>query len=376
MTASVNRLVPASVAGVALLACVSAAGAARETGPGTVGASLIANGKLAYSSSGRPANLYAVNPDGSGRRILARCRKIECQIGGYAWSPNGRRLAFLRGVRGGNLSLFVVRANGTRERRLPGCGNPKPSCSIRTFEQGRLSWSPDGSRLVVARDGGPSLFIVNVDRRRFRRLTSCGPPGSCVDADPSWAPRGARIVFARIVFARGGSIYSVKTNGSHPTRLTNLAGYAAHPAWSPDGSRIAFDVSGDGEKVYAMAADGSELTLLSSGSGGEGPGLPLWSPLGTQIVFFRTPGSPGAFTAEVGLIKADGTERQRLYHGPCCIGTWAAPIWSPDGRYIAFGVGSLYPNQFSSGIFIMRSDGTELRKLAADVEEVAWQRKP
>jgi len=170
----------------------------------------------------------------------------------------------------------------------------------------------------------------------------------------------------------------VKTDGSDLTRLTNLTGYAAHPVWSPDGRRIAFDVSGEGEgdKVYAMAADGSELTLLSSGPIGSGPGRPLWSPDGTQVVFFSTPGSPGAFSAEVWVIKADGSEPRRLYQGSCCIGTWAAPIWSPDGRYIAFGVGSLYPDQFPSGIFIIRTDGTQLRKLTTDVEEVAWQRKP
>jgi Tol biopolymer transport system component len=369
-----RRLVPACVAAISLLACASAAGTASEIRHDSLAARPIANGKLAYSTRGGASNtvrLYAVDQDGSGGRILARCGRTaspDCRIGGYTWSPRGKRIAFLRGVRGGNLSLFVVKADGTREKRLAGCGKPKwPSCSIRTFS-GRLSWSPDGSRLVVARDG--SLFIVNVDRRSFRRLTSCGP-ASCSDADPSWAPRGARIVFVR-----DGSIHSVRTDGSDLTRLTNLAGYAAQPVWSPNGSRIAFETSGVGDKVYAMAVDGSELTLLSSGPSGSGPGRPLWSPDGTQIVFFSTPGSPGAFTAEVRVIKADGSEPRRLYQGSCCIGTWAAPIWSPDGRYIAFGVGSLYPDQFRSGIFIMRADGTQLRMLTTNVEEVAWQRKP
>jgi Tol biopolymer transport system component len=367
-----ERLVSASVAALALLACASAAGAARDIRHGSAVARPIVNGKLAYAGSGggrHPFNLFAVNPDGSSRRIMARCRSSNCQIGGYAWSPNGKRLAFLRGVLGRSLSLFVVRADGTLETRLPGCGKPKwPSCSVRTFF-GRLSWSPDGSRLVVARDG--SLFIVNVDRRGFRRLTSCSPAASCRDADPSWAPRGARIVFVR-----SGAIHSVKTDGSDLTRLTNLTGFAANPSWSPNGSRIAFESTGQGDKVYAMAANGSDLTLLSSEPSGSGPSRPLWSPDGTQVVFFNTRGSPGAFSAEVWVIKPDGSEPRRLYQGLCCIGTWAAPVWSPDGRYIAFGVGSLQPDQFPSGIFIMRADGTKLRKLTADVTDAAWQRKP
>jgi Tol biopolymer transport system component len=363
--------VPASLAALALLACVSVAGAAGEISNGPSGARPIVNGKLAYSSSGRPSKLYAVNQDGSGRRILARCRSLECQIGGYAWSPSGKRLAFLRGVKGGNLSLFVVRADGTLEKRLPGCGRPKwPTCSIRTFF-GRLSWSPDGSRLVVAR--GESLFIVKFDRSGFRRVTRCGPAGSCVDTDPSWAPRGARIVFVR-----SGSIYSVKTDGSGLARLTNLPGLAHDPAWSPDGSRIAFEVSGAavGDKIYSMAADGSELTVLSTGPSGSGPGRPSWSPDGTRVLFFKTPGNPGEYTPEVWVVKADGGEPRRLYQGPCCVGTWAAPIWSPDGRYVAFGVGSLYPDQFPKGIFVMTADGAPLHRLTTDVAEVAWQRKP
>jgi Tol biopolymer transport system component len=370
-----NKLVPASFAALALVACASASGAARENGHGSFAVRVIANGKLAYSSRGgaNTVRLNAVNPNGSGGRLLARCSRRaspDCRIGGYAWAPNGKRLAFLRGVRGGNLSLFLVRANGTHERRLPGCGKPKwSSCSIRTFE-GRLSWSPDSSRLVVARDG--SLFVVKVDRSSARRVTRCGG-ASCADYDPSWAPRGARIVFVR-----QGSIYSVRTDGSKLAKLTNLPGYAAHPVWSPDGSRIAFETSGadEGDKVYSMLADGSELTLLRSGPSGTGPSLPLWSPDGTEIVLLTTPGTPGEFTAEVWVIKADGSEPRRPYQGNCRISNWAAPIWSPDGRYIAFGVGCADPDQLPRGTFIMRADGTEVMNLTTDVEALAWQRKP
>jgi Tol biopolymer transport system component len=369
-----KRLVSACVAALALFGCASAVGAAREVRHDSSAARPIANGKLAYATRGGALNtsrLYAVDQDGAGGRILARCSRSasrDCRIGGYAWSPGGKRIAFLRGVRGGNLSLFVVKADGTRERRVAGCGKPKwPSCSIRTFE-GRLSWSPDGSRLVVTRDG--SLFILNVDRGGVRRVLSCGRAASCID--PSWAPRGGRIVFAR-----SGSIYSVRTDGSDLTRLTNLAGYATDPVWSPDGSRIAFRSGvGEGERVYSMSEDGSELTLLSSGPSGSGPSAPLWSPEGTQLVFLSTPGSPGAYIAEVWVIKADGSEPRRLHQSRCCVGGWAAPIWSPDGRYIAFGFAPLIADPERTGIFIIRAEGTQLRKLTTDVAEVAWQRKP
>ena len=96
---------------------------------------------------------------------------------------------------------------------------------------------------------------------------------------------------------------------------------------------------------------------------------PSWSPDGQRIAF--TDDRQGG--TAIYLIKADGSERRRLYRGVCCVGTWAAPIWSPDGMYIAFGVGLLMPDPEQTGIFVMRADGTELRKLATDVAEVTWQ---
>jgi Tol biopolymer transport system component len=368
MSIAMKGLILGSAAALVVMAGVSIAGAARGVTSASLVAGAVANGKLAYSSSGRPSRLYAVNPDGSGRRVLARCRSLNCQIGAYAWSPGGKRLAFLRGVKPNDLSLFVVGADGKGERRLAGCGKPKwPTCA--DF-WGRLSWSPDGSRLVLTRAG--ALLIVNVNGVGFRRLTRCGRAASCADWHPSWAPSGSRIAFARAVEGRR-SIYAVKTAGSDLRRLTNLTGHAGEPVWSPDGSRIAFGVSGagDGDGIYAMAADGSELTLLSSRSG-----HPHWSPDGTEIVSFSTPGSPGAYNAEVWVIKADGSERRRPYQGRCCIGSWAAPIWSPDGRYIAFGDGQLMYDPAHSGIFVMKADGTELRKLTTEVADITWQRKP
>ena len=366
-----------TLAALGLIACLSMAGGVPGRGQAFPAVGSLVNGKIAYSD---PFNLYAVNPDGSGRLRLARCGSNTCRIGPYAWSPAGKRLAFLRENRiartgPSNVSLFVVQADGRRARRLAGCGKPKWS-SCGDLVGSRLSWSPDGSRLVVTRRG--SLLVVNVDRGGFRRLTTCGPPASCSDANPSWEPHGARIVFARAEASRPRSLYSVRSDGSDLRQLTHLPGYASNPDWSDDGSRIAFDVSGGGEaesdRIYAIASDGSTLTLLSAGPKGSGPGRPAWSLDGTQVVFFNTPGTPAAFSSEVVAVRADGTQRRRLYQGLCCVSTWARPIWSPDGKYIAFGVGRI--DGEDSGIFVMREDGSGLRTLASESAEVSWQRKP
>jgi Tol biopolymer transport system component len=340
--------------------------------------SAVSNGKIAYSDS---SQIWLVNRYGSKRRHLAGCKSSPCVVGAYAWSPAGKRLAFLRGTPGNRfrpsqLSLFVVRADGKRERRLDGCGKPKWTSCGDFFGSG-IAWAPDGSRVVVTRGG--SLYSINVDRKGFRRLTTCGRPALCFDMHAAWAPNGTRILFARSEGPRSWSLYSVKPDGTGLMRLTDRHDQTGNPASSPDGRMIAFDAWDESEsRLYVMRADGSGLTLLKSGPGASGPGVPAWSPDGARIVFLSTPGTPGAYEAEIWTINPDGTQPMRLYRSDCCISTWGRPIWSPDGRFIAFAVGLSTPDGALAppGMYVMNADGTGLHKIATEhgvLMEPAWQ---
>jgi Tol biopolymer transport system component len=367
------RAVASGFCGALLLLCASTverdAIAAIESG-------VVSNGKIAYSDSSQIWS--TINRNGWNRRHLAGCKTGSCVVSAYAWSPAGKRLAFLRGIRGGRfrreqLSLFVVRADGKRERRLDGCGKPKwTSCG--DFFGSRISWAPDGSRVVVTRGG--SLYTFNVDRKGFRRLTSCGRLASCFDKHPAWAPDGSTILFARLDGPRSQSIYSVKPDGTGLTRLTDPRDQTGNPVWSPDGRRIAFDAWDETEsRIYVMRPDGSDPTLLKAGPPASGPGVPAWSPDGARIVFVSTPGTPGAYVAEIWTINPDGTQPMRLYRSDCCLSAWGRPTWSPDGRYIAFASGLGTPDM--SGLYVVKTDGTGLRKLVAGLVaggmEPAWQ---
>lgn len=198
----------------------------------------------------------------------------------------------------------------------------------------------------------------------MRRLTNC-LPRKCADFDPAWAPDGQLIAFTRIE-GYGSSLYTVRPNGSNLTKITTVP-HAAHPQWSADGSTLAFDTH---DSIYVIGADGTGQKLVFAGTRGNGPGVPSWSPDG-RLAYFNTPGRPGGYTAEVWTMNADGSDKRRLYHSACCVSTWAAPIWSPDGQQIAFAASS------AGGTYIINSDGSGLRRLTtAAADALAWQRKP
>lgn len=159
------------------------------------------------------------------------------------------------------------------------------------------------------------------------------------------------------------ALYTIRPDGSRLTRI----GLGVNAQWSPDGRHLAFDglpgiVVGD--------PDGSATKVLFAQTAGNGPGIPAWSPDGRAIAFFDTPGRSRHFHAEVWTVNADGSAPRRLFRAPCCISSWAAPIWSPDGRLLAFAGSS-----GRGATYVMNADGRNRRRLASVApSSLSWQR--
>lgn len=176
------------------------------------------------------------------------------------------------------------------------------------------------------------------------------------------APAGATMPGAdgRIGFAsdRTGTlqIYSMRPDGSDVRQLTHAEGNTLAPDWSPDGTRITFQIQREltghfDSEVYVMNADGSGLRRLTSSRPFDG--APAFSPDGGQIAFtsFRG-GNP-----DVWQMNADGTRQRRLIGTPYF--DWD-PQYSPDGSQIAF---TSIRRDSTSAVFLVHTNGSRLRRL-------------
>jgi len=241
------------------------------------------------------------------------------------------------------LTLAGVRANCAPSPTSPVTVQvPSGATAAVAFDVACVQIMPTGSALAFVRNISSNLEIALVTGNSLPRdLTN----NAAADDSPAWSPDGTKIAF---VTGRDGNreIYLMNPDGSGQVNLTNSPAFESTPVWSPDGSRIAFVSDRDGNlEIYAMNTDGSGQVNLTGSPADESS--PVWSPDGTRIAFVS--GRDG--NQEIYVMNADGSGQIDLTGNP---GMDASPVWSPDGRRIAF----VSARDGNAEIYLMNADGT------------------
>ncbi|MCX6142061.1 MAG: hypothetical protein NTZ35_02475, partial [Ignavibacteriales bacterium] len=156
---------------------------------------------------------------------------------------------------------------------LSSCDNPVDSSTTinETYLHGRAAWSPDGKTIVFSSlvQNQQGIYLMDTLGTNVRQIVQ----GEGVGA--SWSPDGAWIVFGR-----AGRLFKVKANGDSLKQLTDSVG-AIRPAWSKDGSMIAFIIrdafGGSATWIYDVAKKTSTL-LLPRGD------FPSWHPTSGELI--------------------------------------------------------------------------------------------
>jgi TolB protein len=300
---------------------LGAAGPAQAAYPGELGWIAITRTQC-FVGAGCTSDLYRVTRLGTDETRLTNFGDAQHP----SWSPDGEKLAFTHGN-----DIYTMNEDGTGMQLLLDWNQ----------EVGRITWSPDGTRLAAALgvcDEGEcrtDIHTFNADGTDVVNIT----PAPLGEHNPAWSPDGARIAFDS---TRDGArrLYSIDPDGSGETQLTDQLD-DQWPTWAPDSSMIVFASGRDGgSNLYSMNPDGTNVDRLTPAPP---PGVsstgPAFSPDGEQIAF-------GRFTASgPGTPSSAAVYRMSAFGGSAVEVSWShqgliEPDWQPgndessvQGRY-------------------------------------------
>jgi Tol biopolymer transport system component len=278
----------------------------------------VTNGRLAFvADKAGKTQVFTINPDGSG---LTKVPKLPNGAGEYglSWSPDGSSL--LVATSDSPNLIYTTRLDGGGFRRL------SPRCAGQCLADNFPVYTRSGAKIAFDRAFGPirndnaatvAIFTMNADGSGLKRLTQKKKPYSTEDHMPTWSPDGRRIAFQRTTIStHRGAIYVINANGTHVRRLTPRSMDVSNPRWSRDGTRILFNdyaetVPGKSANLYTIRVDGTGLTRLTKYKGGTAQAFVNdWSPDGTKIVFhFFDTGVNDLY-----VMDADGKNAHQLTH--------------------------------------------------------------
>jgi len=257
------------------------------------------SGRIAFQSDrdtgGTNSNIYTVNPDGSD---LVRLTYNSSGNFGVAWSPDGKKLAFVSD-RDGNLEIYVMNDDGSGQTNLT--NSP-------ATDEAAPSWSADGKKIAFhSRVNATTVDInfMNADGSHATRVPN-QPAG--VNNFVTWMGKD------KLLFTHSAdndeigpvSVQTIRTNGKDLRQLTPDSLNAGLGDWTEHGDMVTFvDNFCDcpASHVYTMKADGTKIKKIENTDTNNL--FPHWSPDGKQITFSGT--TPTFSQSDIYTINADGS---------------------------------------------------------------------
>ncbi len=273
------------------------------TGQRGVAATRIAYVTATGEGIGQTVTLRVADSDGYNPQTIVSSGE---PIMSPAWSPDGRRIAYVS-FENKRAAIYVQDlASGRRDlvASHPGIN-------------GSPAFSPDGSRLAMtlSKDGNPEIYALNLLSRELVRLTD----HFGIDTEAAWSPDGQEIIFTS---DRGGSpqIYRMSSGGGPAQRVSSEGDYNARASYSPDGRSIVLVTRTGGRfRIGLLDLDRGFTRLLSNGSLDESPSF---APNGGMVIYATIQNGRGILA----VTSIDGGGNQRLSQDS---GEVREPAWSP-----------------------------------------------
>lgn len=310
---------------------------ASATPADVAGSGEVANGLIAFSR--HSGGVFTLSESGG------RPQKIA--VGGSpAWRADGDRLAVNRSVGINDDEVIeTMDPTGAHVRRVPVI----PTNAHLNFHP---TWAPGGHRIAITRCGGevecPSGYAITIIRVKDGVPVLAQPYDNKFDAAPAWSPDGTAIAFERCCYYNpdGGlgstELFLWTLQDNEVTRLTNNRHNDGAPSWSPDGSTVVFQHGGDdsgnvpfGGWTHDNALGSIRVLDFATGdvgrlTTGADDFDPAYSPDGERIAFGRCPAPEAEDSCDLYTMNADGTELLRLTQSRR---TERDPTWQPIPGY-------------------------------------------
>ena len=263
--------------------------------------------KMVYVTTNKDRSRFNLNfadADGAREQLIF---KSAHPILSPAWSPDGKRVAYVSFENGQSEIYFQELSTGKREKVISFNGsNSAPS------------FAPDGTRLafVHSNNGNPDIYVMDLNTRKVERLTT----HYGIDTEPQWMEDGRHILFTSSR-AGGPQIYKLDSETGSVKRVTFEGSYNARARMTADGRKMVY-VHGNGDSFHIASQDmssGRVRILTRETNLDESPSV---APNGSMVIYAATENDRSILAA----VSVDGEVKFRL---PSRYGDVREPAWSP-----------------------------------------------